>query len=574
LLGPRLAPFKVQRTINYPIDLEELWLAIAQVTGGPDDGTDGTIERVVLDERGIPSEGTVPRGPIPPRPPAPLAVVSPPPAPVTSTAASGRYATARVTQPAPEPPLRAPPPPRQPPQVRAPAPPAATDTGRMRAVVPPPSTSDTGRMRATAPPLQPLAPMSVAPMPLSPAARENAPWTPEPLGMGADEFAQLSAQAKLGVQQSAVDEAARRKKHRLFMACGAAVVVAGAIVFAIEKFYDPEARAREAAIAQSKQEMAEQQKVTDNLMLIEIDIENAIMNNDLDTARAELAKLVERKPDHPRREFLQASIDRAAALARLSPPSAPPAVAEAQKPTQAAVVPTSSSSTRNSAQRARPVERAAERATQSTPGRTASTRVTRDVRDSSQGSSRTYGAPIGEAPRQATIPLDAPINSAPTSAARRNDNAFVGRTLEASDASSMTRAPVATATSTVGNAASPVQAGSNAVAMPPAAAPTPAESPAGATAAVDIVPAKIVKRVAPVAPIGISRKTAGYVVLKFTVTDSGRVTDVAVVESTPAGVFDDAAQNAVRKWMYEPRKENGVPVASQAKARLVFDAGD
>jgi len=68
LLGPRLAPFKVQRTINYPIDLEELWLAIAQVTGGPDDETDGTIERVVLDERGIPSAGTEPRAPIPPRP--------------------------------------------------------------------------------------------------------------------------------------------------------------------------------------------------------------------------------------------------------------------------------------------------------------------------------------------------------------------------------------------------------------------------------------------------------------------------------------------------------------------------
>ena len=71
LLGPRLAPFKVQRTIAYPIDLEELWLAIAQVTGTSDD-TDGTIERVVLDERGIPASGTTPRAPIPARPPAPL----------------------------------------------------------------------------------------------------------------------------------------------------------------------------------------------------------------------------------------------------------------------------------------------------------------------------------------------------------------------------------------------------------------------------------------------------------------------------------------------------------------------
>ena len=114
--------------------------------------------------------------------------------------------------------------------------------------------------------------------------------------------------------------------------------------------------------------------------------------------------------------------------------------------------------------------------------------------------------------------------------------------------------------------------GTNAVAIPPAAAPAAAQT--GATAAVDVVPAKIVKRVAPVAPLGISRKTAGYVVVKFNVTETGRVADVEIVESTPPGVFDDAAQNAVRKWMYEPRKENGVAVASQAKARLVFDAGN
>jgi protein TonB len=137
----------------------------------------------------------------------------------------------------------------------------------------------------------------------------------------------------------------------------------------------------------------------------------------------------------------------------------------------------------------------------------------------------------------------------------------------------MTRAP-ATPASNVGGTSNPSMSGSNAVAIPPAAAPTPTPSLAGSTAAVDVVPAKIVKRVAPVAPLGISRKTAGYVVVKFSITENGRVADVAVVESTPAGVFDDAAQNAVRKWMYEPRKENGVAVASQAKARLVFDAAN
>jgi protein TonB len=136
----------------------------------------------------------------------------------------------------------------------------------------------------------------------------------------------------------------------------------------------------------------------------------------------------------------------------------------------------------------------------------------------------------------------------------------------------MTRAPAAAPTSNVGGTSNPSMSGSNAVAMPPAAAPDPAPSQAGAVAAVDVVPAKIVKRVAPVAPLGISRKTAGYVVVKFNITDSGRVADVEVVESTPRGLFDEAAQNAVRKWIYEPRKENGVAVVSQAKARLVFDA--
>src|SRR3954469_20363465 len=122
LLGPRLAPFKVQRTINYPIDLEELWLAIAQVTSGPNDETDGTIERVVLDERGIPSSGSMPRVPIPARSPPPLSAVSAATAPLI-TPGAGRTATARLAQPSPEPPLRAPPPRPAPPTVRAPAPP-------------------------------------------------------------------------------------------------------------------------------------------------------------------------------------------------------------------------------------------------------------------------------------------------------------------------------------------------------------------------------------------------------------------------------------------------------------------
>ena len=105
--------------------------------------------------------------------------------------------------------------------------------------------------------------------------------------------------------------------------------------------------------------------------------------------------------------------------------------------------------------------------------------------------------------------------------------------------------------------------------MPPAAAP--AQAP---PAPVDVVPAKIVKRVTPVVSFRRATQDKGFVIVKFEIGENGRVSNVAVVESSPAGVFDDAATTAVRKWVYEPRKENGVPVASQSKARLVFEAAD
>ncbi len=369
---------------------------------------------------------------------------------------------------------------------------------------------------------------------------------------------------------------ARRKKLRLAMAAGVALVVAGGIVFLIEKFYDPTARAREEAIAATVQQMAEQQKVTDNLTLIEIDIENAIMNNDLDTARRELAKLVEQKPDHPRREFLQNSIDRAAAIARLTPQNENQAAPGA--PQQAAVVSSPTSSSRPAAQRPRTPERTPERVVTRTPERTPPPRAQRETTQSAQ---RAYGAPIGEAPRAASIPLDAPINTPPTTTARRADNSFVGRTLEASDSATMSRAPQAPApsqaqpapTSSTGNSAQS-NAGTAVGPLPSAAAPEPAPSQAGATAAVDVVPAKVIKRVAPVAPLSVPTKTSGYVVVMFSINENGRVSDISVVESSPPGVFDAAAMNAVRKWIYEPRKENGIAVASQSKARVVFDAAD
>lgn len=61
----------------------------------------------------------------------------------------------------------------------------------------------------------------------------------------------------------------------------------------------------------------------------------------------------------------------------------------------------------------------------------------------------------------------------------------------------------------------------------------------------------------------------GFVVVKFTVTAQGTTTDHEVVESFPPSVFDRAAVEAARQFTYEPRRVDGVPVASQNVSNVI-----
>lgn len=68
-------------------------------------------------------------------------------------------------------------------------------------------------------------------------------------------------------------------------------------------------------------------------------------------------------------------------------------------------------------------------------------------------------------------------------------------------------------------------------------------------------------KVAPLYPeSAASRGIEGYVLLEFTVTETGATADPVVIESQPAGIFDDAAKKAVLKFKYKPRVENGRPM--------------
>lgn len=85
-----------------------------------------------------------------------------------------------------------------------------------------------------------------------------------------------------------------------------------------------------------------------------------------------------------------------------------------------------------------------------------------------------------------------------------------------------------------------------------------------------VKPAEIVDMTQPTYPteaLGIE----GNVVLRYGIDAEGHVTDLKVSESTPVGLFDAAALEAVGKWSYRPRTVDGKPVDQPGNAiRLRF----
>jgi protein TonB len=57
-----------------------------------------------------------------------------------------------------------------------------------------------------------------------------------------------------------------------------------------------------------------------------------------------------------------------------------------------------------------------------------------------------------------------------------------------------------------------------------------------------------------------SRGVEGWVLLQFTITPQGTTKDIEVLDADPKGYFERAAKDAVRKYKYKPRIENGVAV--------------
>ncbi len=83
-------------------------------------------------------------------------------------------------------------------------------------------------------------------------------------------------------------------------------------------------------------------------------------------------------------------------------------------------------------------------------------------------------------------------------------------------------------------------------------------------------------KVAPIYPRrALTRGLEGWVLLEFTVTKLGTVTDIKVLESDPPNIFDRAAVSAASKFKYKPKVVNGEPIDTAGVLhRISFELED
>ncbi len=63
----------------------------------------------------------------------------------------------------------------------------------------------------------------------------------------------------------------------------------------------------------------------------------------------------------------------------------------------------------------------------------------------------------------------------------------------------------------------------------------------------------------------------GYVVLSLLISETGEIEQVEVLESSPAGLFDQNAVEGVRSWRFEPAQYQGRNVRVWARQSIRFD---
>jgi TonB family protein len=257
------------------------------------------------------------------------------------------------------------------------------------------------------------------------------------------------------------------------------------------------------------------------------DIETALTVDNFARARSLLDMLREVAPDHPRLAFFDALISRGEELERLT----------AEK----------SGTNRVQGAGARAATRSANRAGDPPATAAPATRSEREVTAQRQAALRSLApaaAPPARAPASVPKPqalAPAPVPAAPTT--------FSGRTLEDSSRSGPSQSGSAVPES-------------DGVRRPSVVLPV-------------VKDARVLRQIDPEYPRDAMREgVEGSIELRFTVKADGKVADIEVVTANPPQTFDRAAISALRRWRYEPRREDGVAVDSRTRVRLEFKLTD
>jgi protein TonB len=108
----------------------------------------------------------------------------------------------------------------------------------------------------------------------------------------------------------------------------------------------------------------------------------------------------------------------------------------------------------------------------------------------------------------------------------------------------------------------------------PVPAPAAVQTPAPAAAAPsggETHGAELVRAVQPDYPPDAYRSRAqGWVEVEFTVGADGSVSNATVVGAEPSRIFNNAALNAIRRWTFKPKVENGKAVDDRLRRRIEF----
>ena len=85
-------------------------------------------------------------------------------------------------------------------------------------------------------------------------------------------------------------------------------------------------------------------------------------------------------------------------------------------------------------------------------------------------------------------------------------------------------------------------------------------------------PLTVISRMPPVYPPAAKRRgIQGWVKIKFTVDEQGRVTRVEVLEARPAGIFDQSVIRCVSAWKFRPPTVEGIAVKTQVTTKIRFE---